>query len=65
LLPRRIERMSRLIKLRLGRDTGHEEARLTIVLLPRVRLGISGGAKLHLPLPIGRLERLNLQPRVS
>jgi hypothetical protein len=36
LLPRRIERMGRLIELRLRRDAGREETSLAVVLLLRV-----------------------------
>ena len=65
LLPRRIERMGRLIELRLRGDAGREKPRLAIVLLLRIGLGISRGAQLDLSLPIGRLERLDLQSRVG
>src|ERR1700691_2488974 len=57
--------MGGLIKLRLRRDAGLEEARLAIELLLRVRLSISRSMQLDLSLPIGRLEGFDLQPRVS
>src|SRR5271156_2455 len=65
LLPGRIERMGGLIELRLRRDAGGEQTSLAIVLLLRVALGVSCGAQFDQPLPIGRLERRDLQPRIS
>ena len=65
LLLRCIERMGRLIELCPRSDARGEEPRLAIILLLRVTLGIFRGAQLRLSLPIGRLQRLDLQPSLG
>jgi hypothetical protein len=65
LLSRGIERMGSLIELRLRSDAGLEKPGLPIILLLRVGLGIARSVQLDLSLTIGRLERLDLQPRIS